>query len=100
MNNPKPTHVGEVLYNKYLAPFQISVGELCKNTFLPVTRVDAILKGSEKINADVALRLSKYFGTTAKYWLWMQIEFDIVKARALNHNELKNIQPLEKKSVA
>jgi len=100
MRNPNFNHVGEVLYNKYLAPFQISVGELCKKTFLPVTRMDAILKGTEKINADVALRLSKYFGTTAKYWLWMQIEFDIVKARAENKEDLRNIQPLEKKSVA
>ncbi len=100
MKNPNYRHVGEVLFDEYLAPFQISTSELCKNTFLPITRVNAILKGTEKINADIALRLSKYFGTTARYWLWMQIEIDIKKARAQHKDEHSKIHPLEKRTVA
>lgn len=96
----KKQHPGEILLNEYLIPFNITINELANKIFLPITRVDSILRGTEKINADVALRLSKYFGTTAKYWLWLQIEFDIVMQRLKIQDQIDKIDPIGRKTVA
>ena len=65
---------------------------MSKETFLPQTRISQILKGKLRITADTALRFSKYFGTSAKFWLGFQDDFDIEELKNKNRNELDQIR--------
>lgn len=60
-----------------MLPFGISAYKLSKELNIPQTRVSAIIKGNRRITADTALRLSKYFGVSPKFWLGLQDDFDI-----------------------
>jgi addiction module HigA family antidote len=86
-------HPGEVLNEEFLIPMEISAYRLAKDTFIPQTRISEIIKGRRKITADTALRLAKYFGTSAKFWLGLQDDFDIEEERNDKQDELNNIQP-------
>ena len=69
-------HPGEVLKEEFLKELSISAYRLAKDTGIPQTRVSEIIKGNRRITADTALRLSKYFGNSAKFWLGLQDDFD------------------------
>lgn len=86
MENIKNIHPGEVLKEEFLIPFAISAYKLSKEIDIPQTRISAIIKRNRRITADTALRLSKYFGVSAKFWLGLQNDFDIEK----ENNHLKN----------
>src|SRR4030065_2941885 len=68
---------GEILLEEFLKPLKISAYRLSKDTGMPATRVSQILKGRRRITADTALRLSKYFGNSADFWMGIQNEFDL-----------------------
>jgi len=70
-------HPGEILLEEFLIPLEISAYKLAKDTHIPQTRISQIIKGSRRVTADTALRLASYFGTTAKFWLGLQDDFDI-----------------------
>lgn len=70
-------HPGEVLLEEFLIPLEVSAYRLSKDTGIPQTRISAIIKGNRRITADTALRLAKYFGNSAKFWLGLQDDFDI-----------------------
>ncbi|MEQ8244957.1 MAG: HigA family addiction module antitoxin [Fulvivirga sp.] len=87
-------HPGEVLKEEFLEPMNISAYRLAKETFIPQTRISEILKGNRRITADTALRLSKFFGTTAKFWLGLQDDYDLEEERQNKIevlNEIKSI---------
>ncbi|HET8963022.1 MAG TPA: HigA family addiction module antitoxin [Chitinophagales bacterium] len=65
----KNIHPDEVLKEEFLLPLNISSFRLAKETFIPQTRVGEILKGNRRITADTALRLSKFFGNSPKFWV-------------------------------
>ncbi|MEO6133469.1 MAG: HigA family addiction module antitoxin, partial [Saprospiraceae bacterium] len=88
-------HPGEILKEEFLAPLEISAYRLSKETFIPQTRISEILKGNRRITADTALRLSKYFGTTAKFWLGLQDDYDLEDEFRNNKKELNEIKALE-----
>ena len=69
MTRLKNIHPGEVLLEEFLKPMGISAYKLSKDIGIPQTRTSMIIKGNRRITADTALRLSKYFGTSAKFWL-------------------------------
>lgn len=73
----KNIHPGEILNEEFLIPLKISAYKLAKDIEIPQTRISEIIKGNRRITADTALRLSKYFGTSAKFWLGLQDDFDI-----------------------
>ena len=77
MTKLKNIHPGEVLSEEFLIPFGISAYKLAKDIGIPQTRVSEILKGNRRITADTALRLSKYFGNSAKFWLGLQDDYDL-----------------------
>jgi addiction module HigA family antidote len=77
MKKLRNTHPGEILIEEFLIPLGISAYKLSKDTGLPQTRISAIVKGNRRITADTALRLAKYFGNSAKFWLGLQDDFDI-----------------------
>lgn len=92
MKNLKNIHPGEVLQEEFLIPLQITAYRLAKDTGIPQTRVSEILKGNRRITADTALRLSVYFGVTAKFWLGLQNDFDLEEEKHALENELNNIK--------
>jgi addiction module HigA family antidote len=92
-------HPGEVLLEEFLIPMGISQYKLAKDLKIPQTRVSEIVKRKRRITADTALRLSKYFGTSAKFWLGLQDDFDIEESENLLAKELTEISEM-KKNVA
>lgn len=88
-------HPGEILKEEFLLPLGISAYRLAKDTFLPQTRISEILKGKRRITADTALRFSKFFGTSAKFWLGLQDDYDLEEERFQKSKELKDIKPIK-----
>ncbi len=74
-------HPGEILLEEFLRPLEITAYRLSKDTDIPQTRISQIIKGKRRITADTALRLASYLGTTAKFWLGLQDDYDIEKER-------------------
>ncbi len=77
MDNTELRLAIEVLQEEFLIPLEISVYRLSKDVGIPQTRISEIIKGTRRITADTALRLSRYFGNSAKFWLGLQDDFDI-----------------------
>ena len=71
---------------------QISAYRLAKETFLPQTRISEIIKGRRRITADTALRFAKFFGTSAKFWLGLQDDYDLEEEKSLKSREFTNIK--------
>lgn len=87
-------HPGEILNEEFLIPLKISAYRLSKETFIPQTRISEIIKGNRRITADTALRLAKFFGTTPKFWLGLQDDFDLEEELNNKAKELKEIRPI------
>lgn len=88
-------HPGEVLLEEFLKPLEISAYKLSKDISIPQTRVSEILKGRRRITADTALRLSYYFGTTPKFWLGLQDDYDLEEEQKAKKSEYESIKRLE-----
>lgn len=95
MKKLKNIHPGEILKEEFLEPLEISAYRLSKETFIPQTRISQIVKGQRRITADTALRLAKYFGTTPKFWLNLQDDFDLEEEQAKKQKELDKIDPMK-----
>ncbi|MDP3928134.1 MAG: HigA family addiction module antitoxin, partial [Bacteroidota bacterium] len=76
---------------EFLKPLAISQYQLAKDLGIPQTRVSQIVKGNRRISADTALRLAKYFGNSAKFWLGLQDDFDLEEERFAINELLKSI---------
>ena len=85
-------HPGEILLEEFLIPMKISAYKLSKDIGIPQTRTSEIIKGKRSITADTALRLSHYFGNSAKFWLGLQNDFDLEEEQIRKEKELKNIK--------
>jgi antitoxin HigA-1 len=85
-------HPGEVLLEEFLKPMNITAYKLSKDIGIPQTRTSAILKGLRAITADTALRLSIYFGTSPKFWMGLQDDFDLEETHRVKHKELEKIK--------
>jgi antitoxin HigA-1 len=85
-------HPGEILLEEFLIPLKISAYKLSKDINIPQTRISEILKGRRRITADTALRLSNYFGNSAKFWLGLQDDFEIEEESSLKNDEFKLIK--------
>lgn len=93
-------HPGEILNLEFLEPLEISAYRLSKDLKIPQTRISEIIKGRRRITADTALRLSKYFGNSAKFWLGLQDDYDIEEERDEKQAELDEIKKYKNKNVA
>ena len=93
-------HPGEVLLHEFLEPLEISAYRLSKDLLIPQTRISQIIKGNRRVTADTALRLSKYFGNSAKFWLGMQDDYDIEEEKYSKEAELNEINHFENNNVA
>ena len=93
-------HPGEILNYEFLEPLEITAYRLSKDLKIPQTRISEIIKGNRRITADTALRLSKYFGNSAKFWLGLQNDFDIEEEIKNKEKELSEIKQHGDKNVA
>ena len=93
-------HPGEILNSEFLEPLEITAYRLSKDLKIPQTRISEIIKGNRRITADTALRLSKYFGNSAKFWLGIQNDYDIEQEQETKESELNKIQQHERNHVA
>ncbi|AHC15640.1 HigA family addiction module antitoxin [Salinispira pacifica] len=87
---------GEILFEEFLQPMEITAYRLAKDINVPATRISQVLKGNRKITADTALRLAKYFGNSADFWLGIQDEYDLRRERKKIAGELEKIPPVVK----
>ena len=97
MKRLKNIHPGEVLLKEFLEPLGVSAYRLSKDLDIPQTRTSAIIHGRRSITADTALRLCKYFGNSAQFWLGLQNDYDIEAATLEKKAELKKILRFSKK---
>lgn len=80
MSNDKkipPLHPGEVLLEEFLLPMEISQNKLALAIRVPARRINEIIHGRRRITADTALRLARFFGTSAQFWLGLQLDYDL-----------------------
>ncbi|HRO44120.1 MAG TPA: HigA family addiction module antitoxin [Flavipsychrobacter sp.] len=97
MTRLKNIHPGEVLMEEFLSPLNITAYKLAKDIGIPQTRVSEILKGNRRITADTAIRLSQYFGNSAKFWLGLQDDFDIEEELSVKRTSLTSIKSFRAK---
>ena len=91
----KNIHPGEILLEEFLKPLNITAYRLSKDTFLPQTRISAIIHGRRSITADTALRLSSYFGNSARFWLSLQDDYDLEEERKNKSKDIDRIKSFE-----
>jgi addiction module HigA family antidote len=72
-----PVHAGKILLEEFLIPMGISQYRLAKDISVPPRRINEIVHGKRAISADTALRLARYFGTSERFWLNLQAQFDL-----------------------
>lgn len=92
MEKIRNIHPGEILLEEFLRPMGITAYRLSKDIAIPQTRISEIIKGNRRITADTALRLSKYFGNSAKFWLGIQNDFDIEESQNQKRTVLDSIK--------
>ena len=92
-------HPGEILLEEFMLPYKLTAYKLAKSLEIPQTRISQIIKGKRRITADTALRLSSFFGNTAKFWLGIQNDYDIEEERSVHIEMLKRIKKLRKKTI-
>lgn len=86
-------HPGEILQEEFLIPLNITPYRLAKETKIPQTRISEIIKKNRRITADTALRLSQFFGNSAKFWLGLQDDFDLEMELDEKRGEFEHIKP-------
>jgi antitoxin HigA-1 len=94
MNRLRNIHPGEILQEEFLVPMKITAYRLAKDTGIPQTRVSDIVHGRRRVTADTALRLGKYFGVSARFWLGLQDDYDIEEETMSIGKELEDIRPV------
>ena len=90
---------GEILQEEFLIPMDISQYRLAKELNIPQTRVSGIINGNRRITADTALRLSLFFGNSAKFWLGLQDDFDIENIQSSVNLQINRINRKVKEYV-
>ncbi|MFN8179702.1 MAG: HigA family addiction module antitoxin [bacterium] len=94
-----PVHPGEILLEEYLKPHGLSQYRVAKDISVPPRRVNEIVHGLRSVSADTALRLSRYFGTSERFWLNLQTRYDLeVEKDRLAHRLESEVRVLKKAS--
>jgi addiction module HigA family antidote len=81
MNTLANIHPGEVLFEEFLQPLNITQSQIAEATRLSVQDINGIIEGQKSITADTAIRFSIYFGTSDKFWLGLQNDYDLEQTR-------------------
>jgi antitoxin HigA-1 len=92
--NRVTTHPGEILRQEFLKPLGLTANALAIALRVPANRISGIVKGERAVTPDTALRLSRYFGTSAEFWLNLQTAHDLTATRASRGAEIeRDIRP-------
>ena len=89
----EPTHPGEMLRDEFLIPMKLTQRELAKAIHVPYQRVNEIVRRKRGVTPSTALRLAKYFGTSAGFWMNLQLRWDLYHTRQSEEETLQTIQP-------
>jgi addiction module HigA family antidote len=92
----KPLHPGEVLREEFLRPLALSSGQLAKALGVPRTRIERLAAERVELSADTALRLARYFGTSADFWMALKSRHERECAEDALANTLRHIKPLKR----
>ena len=93
-------HPGEVLLEEFLEPLDLSQNRVAREIGVPPRRVNEIVLAKRAITPDTALRLARYFGTSERFWLGLQTDYDLEKARLQLEGRLeREVKPLESVSA-
>lgn len=95
MTRIDPIHPGEVLSEEFLLPLEISQNRLAVAIGVPPRRINEIVHGKRRVTADTALRLARYFGTTDRFWLNLQVRYDLELEKDRLGATLEKTEPLE-----
>ena len=88
-----PTHPGEMLLEEFLKPMKLTQQELARAIRVPFQRVNEIVRQRRGVTPSTALRLSKFFGVSADFWMNLQVRWDLYQAIQKEERELEAIQP-------
>lgn len=88
-----PTHPGEMLMEEFLLPMGITQRELADGIRVPYQRVNEIINGRRGVTPSTALRLARFFGMSADFWMNLQLRWDLYHAQKAEQDELKSIRP-------
>jgi len=89
----KPVHPGEILQEEFLTPFNMTGRALAFALFVTPARISEILGKKRSVTADTALRLGRYFNTTAQFWMNLQTQYDLEMAKESSAAAVKAIRP-------
>jgi len=90
-----PVHPGEMLSEEFLIPAGLTRKSLAKAILMPCRRINEIVKGRRNITPGTALRLAKFFGISAEFWMNLQLRWDLYHAQKSEMNTLRSIQPFD-----
>ncbi len=88
-----PTHPGEMLLEEFLTPMGLTQRELADAIHVPYQRINEIINERRSITPSTALRLAKFFGMSADFWMNLQLRWDLYHAQQAEQDELKSIRP-------
>jgi antitoxin HigA-1 len=90
----RPIHPGEILLEEFMKPLELSMNQLAIELRVPASRINAIVAGDRSISADTALRLGRYFGMSAEFWINLQSTYDLRLSRLEHEEEIeRDIRP-------
>jgi addiction module HigA family antidote len=92
--NRQPTHPGEMLREEFLVPMNLTQKQLADSIKVPYQRINEIVSGKRGVTPSTALRLAKYFGMSADFWLSLQIKFDLYLAQKKERQVLERIRQM------
>jgi addiction module HigA family antidote len=95
MNNMRPIHPGEIIKEEYLEPLGMSANALAVALRIPAPRINDVIRQKRGVSIDTALRLARYFNTTAQFWMNLQISYDLKNARQKMTKIEEEIIPLQ-----
>lgn len=87
-----PTHPGEMLKDEFLEPMQISQRDLANAIHVPYQKINELVNRKRGVTPSIALRLAKFFGVSADFWLNLQVRWDLYRAQSLEADEIESIQ--------
>jgi addiction module HigA family antidote len=93
-NGMRPIHPGEILREEFLAPLKMSANALAIALHVSAPRIGEIVNERRAVSPDTALRLARYFGTSAEFWLGLQADYDLAVIRSTMESDLASIQPM------
>jgi addiction module HigA family antidote len=91
----RAVHPGEVLRERFMVEFGLNINRMARDLSVPVTRIAEIVNECRAITPEMALRLARYFGTTAEFWMNLQTDYALEMARADMAEVLMGVRPLQ-----